>query len=161
MGKDITLPIENGVVNLRVAAIIMKDGKVLMNKSSKTDFLFTIGGRIQFGESSEEAVVREVMEETGVRMEIDHLGFVHENIFIADANTKGVKPVYEIEFYYFMKTPQDFTPAWEIFEDGGNTDKLVWLDPKAKEKYYPEFFRTELLDVANREVKYIFTDERK
>ena len=161
MGKDITLPIENGLVNLRVAAIIMKDGKVLMNKSSKTDFLFTIGGRIQFGESSEEAVVREVMEETGVQMEIDHLGFVHENIFIGDANTKGIKTVYEIEFYYFMKTPKDFAPAWEIFDDGGNTDKLVWLDPKAKEKYYPDFFRTELLDVTNREVKYIFTDERK
>lgn len=30
MGKDITLPIENGLVNLRVAAIIMKDGKVGM-----------------------------------------------------------------------------------------------------------------------------------
>lgn len=30
MNKDITLPCEDGIVNLRVGAIIQKDGKILM-----------------------------------------------------------------------------------------------------------------------------------
>ena len=33
------------------------------------------------GETAEDAVVREVFEETGVKYEIDHLAVIHENFF--------------------------------------------------------------------------------
>lgn len=51
----------------------------------KRNYLYSVGGRIKFGETAQEAVVREVPEETGVKMEIDRLGFVHENYFYGDA----------------------------------------------------------------------------
>ena len=76
-------PCEGGLVNLRVGAIILKDGKLLMARERRDPYLYSVGGRIQFGETAEEAVVREVEEETGVRLEIDRLGFVHENYFIS------------------------------------------------------------------------------
>ena len=47
--------------------------------NERADYLYSVGGRIRFGETAEEAVRWEVYEETGVRMEIDRLGFVHEN----------------------------------------------------------------------------------
>ena len=69
MGKDLCIDHDGGVVNIRVGAIIMKDGRFLMAGNDRDDYLYSVGGRIQYGETSEEAVVREVEEETGVKME--------------------------------------------------------------------------------------------
>lgn len=164
MGRDITLAIDDGLINIRVGAIIMKDGKVLMNRSTKGGHMYTIGGRIQFGESSEEAVLREVREETGVELEIDSLGFVQENMFEDDVHNFGKRLVYELGFYYFMKTPEDFEPAWEIHREGNTSEKLIWMDIDTEEAYFPQFFRTELKAEAlknHKGVKHIFTDGRK
>lgn len=35
----------------------------------RSEYLYSVGGRIKFGETAEEAVIREVYEETGVHME--------------------------------------------------------------------------------------------
>ena len=76
MKKDMCVACDDGILNIRVGAIIMQDGKILMVGNDRADYLYSVGGRIQFGETAEEAVVREVFEETGVKMEIDRLGFV-------------------------------------------------------------------------------------
>ena len=75
MASDCTVAIDNGYINIRVGAIIMKGNKFLMVGNQKDEYLYSVGGRIQFGESAEEAVVREVFEGTGVRLEVDRLGF--------------------------------------------------------------------------------------
>ena len=81
MSQDLCLSCGEGILNIRVGAIIMRDGKILMVGNENADYLYSVGGRIKFGETAEEAVVREVLEETGIKMEIDRLGFVHENFF--------------------------------------------------------------------------------
>ena len=83
MSKDMCVACGDGILNIRAGAIIMKNGKLLMVGNNKS-YLYSVGGRIKFGETAEEAVVREVFEETGVQMEIDRLGFVHENYFYGD-----------------------------------------------------------------------------
>ena len=88
MASDCTVAIDDGYINLRVGAIIMKNGKFLMVGNQKDNYLYSVGGRIQFGETAEEAIVREVFEETGVKLEIDRLGFIHENFFYGDYNSK-------------------------------------------------------------------------
>lgn len=88
MKKDMCVACDDGILNIRVGAIIMQDGKLLMVGNDRADYLYSVGGRIQFGETAEEAVVREVLEETGVKMEIGRLGFVHENYFYGDAPSK-------------------------------------------------------------------------
>lgn len=160
MNNDITLPCGDGIVNLRVGAIIMKDGKLLMvGNREQPEYLYTVGGRIQFGETAEEAVVREVYEETGVHMEIDRAGFVHENLFICSEGKFYGKLFYETAFFFYMKVPADFSPK-DRFSDDGSGEFLQWIFPDAPVKYYPEFFRTELLK-PSKEVRYIVTDERR
>ena len=85
MGSDCTVEIDEGYINIRVGAIIMKNDKFLMVGNENYDYLYSVGGRIKFGETAEEAVVREVYEETGIRMEVDRLGFIHENYFYGDS----------------------------------------------------------------------------
>lgn len=70
MNSDLCVKIEDGILNIRVGAIIMKDDKFLMVENDRFDHMYSVGGRIKFGETAEKAVVREVYEETGVKMEI-------------------------------------------------------------------------------------------
>lgn len=161
MGKDISLPCEDGYINIRVGAIIMRDGKFLMvGNHVRPEYLYSVGGRIKFGETAEEAVMREVEEETGVHMDIDRLGFIHENYFYGDCGDKTGKLVYEISFFFYMKVPTDFEPSGHSFTEDESAEYLRWISPDEDVKFYPEFFRTELTDPSDS-VKHFVTDNRQ
>ena len=160
MNKDMCVACVDGILNIRVGAIIMKDRKILMIGNEKVDYLYSVGGRIKFGETAEEAIIREVFEETGVVMEIDRLGFVHENYFYGDSSSNFGKLIYEISFYFYMSVPSDFTPISESFTEDNSKEYLKWVSFDEDIKMYPEFFRTELGNQKDT-VRHFVTDERK
>ena len=158
---DMTVPCDDGLINIRVGAIIMKDGKFLMAGNKKQpEYLYSVGGRIKFGETAEEAVVREVFEETGIRLEIDRLGFVHENYFYGDISTNLNKLIYEVAFYFYMKVPDNFSPISTSFTEDGGEEFLRWVSAEDEIIIYPEFFKTELKHPIEY-VKHFVCDERK
>lgn len=159
MAKDMCVPCECGLINLRVGAIIIKDGKLLMVENKRSPYLYSVGGRIKFGETAEEAVIREVFEETGVQMEVDRLGFVHENYFYGDAATNMGKLIYEVSYFFYMKVPEDFSPTCNSFTEDEQEEFLRWIELDEPIHYYPEFFREELIHPVNY-VKHFVTDER-
>ena len=144
MNNDLCVKTEGGILNIRVGAIIMRDDEFLMVENDLFDHLYSVGGRIKFGETAEEAVVREVFEETGVKMEIDRMGFVHENFFPGDSLAKKGNIVHEISFFFYMKVPEDFEPVCMSFTEDNVKERLVWIKADHPKKYYPEFFKTEL-----------------
>lgn len=144
MNKDLCVKTEGGILNIRVGAIIMKDDKFLMVENERDEHMYSVGGRIKFGETAEEAVVREVFEETGVKMEADRLAFVHENFFPGDTLVKKGNIVHEISFFFYMKVPEDFEPVCMSFTEDDVKEHLVWIQADHPKKYYPEFFKTEL-----------------
>lgn len=158
MNKDMCVACDDGILNIRAGAIIMKDGKLLMVGNSR-NYLYSVGGRIKFGETAEEAVVREVFEETGIKMEIDRLGFVQENYFYGDAPSNLNKLIYEISFFFYMKVPDTFAPVSESFTEGSGEERLVWVSLDDDIHMYPEFFKTELKNPTNA-VKHFVNDER-
>lgn len=158
MNKDMCVACDDGILNIRVGAIIMKDGKILMVGNDR-DYLYSVGGRVKFGETAEKAVVREVFEETGVQMEIDRLGFVHENYFYGDAPSNRNKLIYEISFFFYMKVPDTFAPVSESFMEGSSKEHLVWVSLDEDIPMYPQFFKTELKNPTNM-IKHFTTDER-
>ena len=72
---------ENNWFRYRAAAIIMEEGCVLFAGNENEDYFYSSGGGVHMGERAEDAVLREVFEETGVTYEIDHLAIIHENFF--------------------------------------------------------------------------------
>lgn len=158
MNKDMCVVYDDGFLNIRAGAIIMKDGKVLMVGNDR-DYLYSVGGRVKFGETAEEAVVREVLEETGVQMEIDRLGFVHENYFYGDMPSNRNKLIYEISLFFYMKVPDAFAPISESFMEDNSKEHLVWASLDEDIKMYPEFFKTELKNPTDT-VKYFTTGGR-
>ncbi len=156
---DMTVPCDEGMINIRVGAIIMKDDKFLMVGNKRADYLYSVGGRIKFGETAEEAVIREVYEETGVKMEIDRLGFVHENYFYGDAPTNLNKLIYEISFFFYMKIPDGFEPFCESFTEDNTEEFLRWISSNEEMTIYPDFFKEELRH-PEMTVKHFITDRR-
>ena len=158
-GPDMCVPCGDGIVNLRVGALIVRDGKLLMVGNDVNDYLYSVGGRIKMGETAEEAVIREVREETGVEMKVDRLAFVHENYFYGDMPHNRGKLIYEISFYFRMEVPEDFEPVSRSFTEDGRVEYLRWVSPDTETTIYPDFFRTESLSEGTG-VRYFQTDER-
>ncbi len=155
MMSDITVQCGQGIVNIRVGAIIFNEDKILMASNSDVDYLYSIGGRIKFGECAEEAIKREVLEELGVALEIDRLGIVHENFFYG--NDK--KLIYEISFYYYMKMNENNSAFKTENVENGRKESYEWVDSSDKRNMYPSFMYEKAV-ASSKEIIHIYTDER-
>ena len=111
-------------------------------------------------ETSEEAVIREVYEETGVQYEIDHLVAIHENFFDGEGSLAGYQ-CHELAMYYLMK-PRGTQELHSNSYTQGVREHMHWLALDLLEKYreYPSFIK-EVLQSAGQGIVHIVTDERK
>lgn len=130
---------------LRAAAIILEDGNVLMAHNDREPYYYSVGGAVRHDEAIEDAVVREVREETGESYEIDRLAFLHENFFDATGEAKGLR-CHEVTFYFLMKPRgirEFFAPSTT---DDGVTEEVCWLPLDRFSSYtaYPAFFGEKL-----------------
>ena len=143
LNQDLTFKTTNGRFNYRVGAIIIRDGWILMVRNNSSPCYYSVGGRIRYGETSEEAIVREVFEETGCQLEIERLGFVHENFF-TEQITKEI--FHELALYYYMKIPDNFSPRCSSTTENGLIESLVWLEIDRLDNLeaYPTFFKERL-----------------
>ena len=139
---DLSVHTEHGNFTYRVAAIIIKDNKVLLVKHEDHPCYYTVGGRVKINETSEEAVVREAYEETSVRFEIDKLAFIQER-FLEINSTKH----HEIVFFYLLKNVSGINILENSYTDQGPKETLHWFLLSDLDKYYivPKFIKTRLL----------------
>ena len=98
--QDFRTKVGNTVFGVRATALIVEEGKLLVVEDE--DGFYTIGGAIQVGERTEEAVIREVKEELGVEAQARQLAFVVENRF----EQAGVH-FHNIEFHYLVDLLED------------------------------------------------------
>ncbi|GHV33038.1 NUDIX hydrolase [Clostridia bacterium] len=143
---DCTFKTKHGNFTFRVAAIIINCGKILMVANSKCPYYYSVGGRARFGEKSESAVLREAFEETGLRFEIDRLGFVYENFFAEEIFNEDNRN-HEIAFHYYMKPMESYELNCTSIGANDAKERLEWLDIDRLKDYslYPEFYKSELL----------------
>ena len=148
--SDITLKIDGGYFIYRVGAIIINNDNVLLATNESFPFYYSVGGRVDYNETSENAILREVYEETSVRFEIDRLIFIHENFF--EAEWLHYSPCHEIAFYYLMKeTEKAKNVVCKSIVLNGIKESIHWIPIPDLHKYhfYPEFFKTELSCLRN------------
>ncbi len=95
------------------------------------------GGGVQFGESLESAVCREISEETGIRVEVDSLWYLNEILS---------EHIHAIEFYYMcnkrggrLRTGSDpeYSDEGQIIRDVG----FIPFDQLDRQDVYPEYLR--------------------
>ena len=78
---DLTLDVGEYKLNIRAAVVIIHNGKILVHRNMNSNHYALIGGRIEIGESSDETVKREIMEELGKKVEITGYVATIENFF--------------------------------------------------------------------------------
>lgn len=150
---------ENNWFRYRAAAIIVENGCVLFAGNEKEDYLYSVGGGVHMGETAGDAVLREVLEETGVPYEIDRLAVIHENFFDSD---DGFLSCHEICFYFLMK-PRG---TQELHSDsktmGGVKEEMHWIPLADLDNYkaFPSFMK-EIVTHPRPGIEHIVTDERK
>lgn len=151
---------DNNWFRYRAAAIIVENDCVLFACNEKDDYFYSIGGGVHMGETAEDAVIREVFEETGVHYEIDHLAVIHENFFNENGGSLKGLNCHEISFYFLMKS----RGTQELNSNSmtqGVKEEMFWIPIKDLDQYkaFPVFLK----DYLYREhsgVEHIVTDER-
>lgn len=145
----------------RAAAIIVENGCVLFAGNANENYFYSIGGGVHMGETAEDAVIREVYEETGVRYDIDRLAVIHENFFREDAGMLKGLDCHEISFYFLMK-PRGTQELNSNSYTCGVKETMHWIPVEDLGKYtaYPIFLK-DFLSREHSGIEHIVTDERK
>ena len=152
--------IENRWFRYRAAAIIVENGCVLLAGNENEDYLYSVGGGVHMGETAEAAVLREVLEETGVQYEIDHLAVIHENFFNENSGTLKGLDCHEISLYFLMK-PRGTQELHSNSYTCGAREEMHWIPINDLNKYkaFPSFLK-EYLSTEHSGIEHIVTDER-
>lgn len=149
-----------------VRGIIIKDGKILMIHSMKYDYYKLPGGGIEKGESYEEALIREVKEESGYTIKPDSIrefGYVRrkskgmiEDIFIQDnyyfvCETEEIQTLQNLDDY---EADELFTPEFISIEQALYTNKTADHKEKALSRTFGAMIEREnrVLEIIEKEL---------
>lgn len=116
------------MTRLAAYGVIRKDGRVLLCRVAPGNLgagYWTLpGGGLEFGESPEAAVVREVEEETGLRARITGKPSIHSHRGEWPFSA-GPVAYHHVRFVY----PMEVTGGVARREVDGSTDEFAWLTP--------------------------------
>ena len=108
-------------IKKRIAGMVVEDGKLLMLRGKNHPELWTPGGKVDEGESDEECLKRELMEEMGVEL-------VEANFFREYSSPSFYNPTKftTLQRVYITKIKGELVPAMEIKDH-------IWL---TKDDFY-------------------------
>ena len=86
---------EHRLFSMRAAALIEREGALLVQRNVAEHFWSLPGGRVEMGESGSETLAREMREELGVEASVGPLHLIIENFFRFDGTD-----VHELGLYY-------------------------------------------------------------
>ena len=148
---DITFITGNEKFNYRVCAMIVSDGKILAMRDDRSPYYYLPGGRVAFGETAENAVIREVQEELGVTPKILRPLWLNQAFFTEDVDHLNY---HELCIYFLMDiSDTDLLARSEIFtaKEGHRTHVFEWLEfDRLKDEYfYPTFLKKEIFNLPD------------
>jgi 8-oxo-dGTP pyrophosphatase MutT (NUDIX family) len=112
--------------NYRVAGIAIRDGHVLVCREDDDDYCMLPGGRVEMGEASDVALVREMAEELVMPVTVGKLLFTSESFY-----GRVGEQFHELGFIYEITLPPDVRPSgvqpFLVREDEGHLLQFSWL----------------------------------
>ena len=111
--------------NYRIVGVALHNDHVLLHRADHESFWTLPGGRAEHGETAEQTLRREMLEELETEVRIDRLLWVVENFF----EYEGLS-YHELAFYFLMTFPWGSVPLRaEAFdrEDAGVPLRFRWF----------------------------------
>lgn len=130
---DLSIVLDKQKLNIRACAIIIHNNKLLVHNNVNESHVALVGGRVEAGESSEQTIKREIMEEMGKEIEILEYVTTIENFFDADD-----MPYHEIMFVYRVdfKNEEDKKIVDSIYNVEGDDElRYDWIDLDKIDEY--------------------------
>lgn len=113
----LTFDVEDRRFNCRSVAVVVHENHLLIHKALSDDFWALPGGRVEFFESSDDTVVREIHEELAEDVHVVRLLWHVENFF-----NYGGKQFHEIANYFLTEFTSPPAFESEVDFDGIETD---------------------------------------
>ena len=150
MDNNVHFEKNNYVFNYRVAAIIKKGDKILVQRQKQVSYFSLLGGRCEMGEDSITAIKRELKEETGLDGEVIKPIGIIENFFINSYNNKNY---HEIFFAFDVElTDKSIYEKEEIYNiEEGVKDDVVYIWKSIDELMSSDFRPSVLLNIIKKD----------
>ena len=91
--------------NYRIAGVAIHNDSVLLHQAAGEAFWTLPGGRAEHGETAEETIRREMLEELETNIQIDRLLWIVENFFEHDGMS-----CHELALFFLIRFPPDSLP---------------------------------------------------
>lgn len=147
---------------MRVAGLGFRNGHVLVHRATHEKFWTFPGGGVEIGETSEETLKREMVEEIGVHVTVERLLWVVENFFHYEG-----RDWHELGIYYLMSVPESFPFAPEgivhNIRDGDNDLEFKWVEATAtalKALDIPPYFIADEIENLPAAPRHLVWDDR-
>jgi len=99
------------------------DGLVLLCDSHKWPGVYTVpGGHVELGETCEEALVREIKEEVGLRVHVNELLSIQQVIY--------PKEFWKRAHFIFFDYLCDVVGEPNVIVDANEIQRTIWVNPK-------------------------------
>ena len=127
----LSFPVAGTCFNYRVAGVAMRDGHVLVCREDDDDYCMLPGGRVEMGESSPMALVREMAEELVMPVKVGRLLFTSESFYGREGDR-----YHELGFIYAIELPEHVRPGGQqpflVREDEGHVLQFSWLPARLR-----------------------------
>jgi 8-oxo-dGTP pyrophosphatase MutT (NUDIX family) len=162
--QDILFKTGVGVFSYRVAGVLVKDGKVLLQRAGSDPAYAFPGGHVNFGETSAQALVREFAEELNAPIDIVRLLWLGEIFF-----PWGDKDCHQICLFYLVKPGEGLLLPWEgefsardRSGPAANHVRFSWVSFAELEQseVAPAILKPKLLCLADQIETFIFRESR-
>lgn len=122
----LSFPVGGTRFNYRVAGVAIRDGQVLVCREDDDDYCMLPGGRVEMGEPSAAALLREMAEELAMPVGVGPLLFTSESFYGREGDR-----YHELGFIYAIALPDDIRPGGQqpflVREDEGHLLQFSWL----------------------------------
>ena len=144
MEKDWLFETDEYICDLRTVAVLVKNNKILVQREINGNEFALPGGHIKIGETLEDGLIREIMEEIGVDIKINRLLWSEECFWEYNG-----KQAHNIAFYYSVELceNQEIPDNGEFVSQKDNYNVVIgWIPIEELENItiYPEFLKKEI-----------------